>query len=666
MAMTPLPTAPSRAVPATFATLADTFVTALPQFVTDANTLQTDVVTRQSDVVARQTDVIARQTDVATKQGVASTAATNAATSATAAATSANTAINSAATSATSTTSNTVNLGSVTFAIQTGKLFSVGQTVVIASTATPTTQMVGIITASDNVGGSLTVNVTTLNGSGAYTAWTISMSGPQGSAASVNGGATRVSSATSITLTAGSTRLQAVTLTATGLSVTLPDATTLPLGGVLYVVKNEGVNPFSVRDGSGSLLCVLSTGQIGAFYLLTNGTAAGSWAVGNQSFINSNLSDTFVSTFTSLSPVNSSSSSGMVLGQLSATSYLLFQSYTTGSVAVITISGTTITIGSQVILSGPNTIFDLKVSVLSPTKALLTYVQTSGTVTQATIVTIAGSVVTIGSSISFGSGAGADVKSAPLTSTTALVTYIGGGGTTAYAVVVTATGTVPVAGTAVPLYTANALLPNFAPNPAVISSTAVLVATNISGYIATQVLSISGTTITNTSSAGLLYMISAGYPNINENYGLPISVISSTSAVLYFYSGAAPLGIVSCPITLSGLSVPTYGTLTLVSTLNPNSAAQASGMSIAQISPTKIDILITSNVNPPVVYLIPTYPLGGAWVAGLTTTLSTTSIMGASAAGCAAITQVSTGKCLSVYAGTSMTSPVAAIIESTL
>ena len=48
MAITPLPPAPSRAVPSTFSTKADAFLGALPTFVTEANALQADVNAKQA------------------------------------------------------------------------------------------------------------------------------------------------------------------------------------------------------------------------------------------------------------------------------------------------------------------------------------------------------------------------------------------------------------------------------------------------------------------------------------------------------------------------------------------------------------------------------------------------------------------------------------------
>lgn len=107
--------------------------------------------------------------DTAAVAGQASTNATNAANSA-------NSALNAPGTNATSTTSLTVGTGSQNLTIQTGKAFAVGQTVVIAYTTTPTTRMLGTITAHNSGTGALTVDVTDINGSGTQAAWTVSLS----------------------------------------------------------------------------------------------------------------------------------------------------------------------------------------------------------------------------------------------------------------------------------------------------------------------------------------------------------------------------------------------------------------------------------------------------------------------------------------------------------
>lgn len=185
MAMTTLPSAPTRANPNGFAAAADTFVSALPQFVTEANTLQTDITGKQADVAARQADIVSRQTDVTTKQTDIIARQTDVQNNQSLAAASAASAINAPGTSATSTSSLTLATGAQTLTLaQTGKAFALGQTVVVASTASPVNQMTGVITAFNSGTGALSINVTaTPLGSGTFSAWTVSLTGQQGTAA---------------------------------------------------------------------------------------------------------------------------------------------------------------------------------------------------------------------------------------------------------------------------------------------------------------------------------------------------------------------------------------------------------------------------------------------------------------------------------------------------
>jgi len=77
-------------------------------------------------------------------------------------------------TSGTSTTSNTVGAGAKTFVSQTGKGWQAGNSLVIARTSDPTTQMRGIVTSYNTGTGSLGFTSQAFDGSGTYTDWTIS------------------------------------------------------------------------------------------------------------------------------------------------------------------------------------------------------------------------------------------------------------------------------------------------------------------------------------------------------------------------------------------------------------------------------------------------------------------------------------------------------------
>lgn len=141
MAITPLPTAPSRADPTNFSTRADAFMTALPTFATECN--------------------------------------------ATAVAMTLN------ATNSTSTTSLVIGLGSKSLTVQTAKSYVVGMTVKIASTASPTNWMIGDVTAYTTGTGALVVNVLYSGGSGTIASWNVMQSvATTGNATltSINGG----------------------------------------------------------------------------------------------------------------------------------------------------------------------------------------------------------------------------------------------------------------------------------------------------------------------------------------------------------------------------------------------------------------------------------------------------------------------------------------------
>ena len=79
-----------------------------------------------------------------------------------------------ATTNSTSTTSLSIATGSKSLTlVESGKAYTIGQYVIIASTASPTNYMVGQVTSFS--GTSLVVNVTVINGSGTIAAWSISV-----------------------------------------------------------------------------------------------------------------------------------------------------------------------------------------------------------------------------------------------------------------------------------------------------------------------------------------------------------------------------------------------------------------------------------------------------------------------------------------------------------
>lgn len=74
---------------------------------------------------------------------------------------------------ATSTTSLTVGTGSKSLTIGADKGFIPGMEIVVAYTTTPTNRMTGTVTSYNATTGALVVNVTSVQGSGTYAAWSI-------------------------------------------------------------------------------------------------------------------------------------------------------------------------------------------------------------------------------------------------------------------------------------------------------------------------------------------------------------------------------------------------------------------------------------------------------------------------------------------------------------
>lgn len=164
--------------PEDFSTKALDWSIVLPGVTADINTVAGEVAAAAN---AANTSASAANTSA----GTAGTQAGNANTARVAAEAAAQTALNAPGTSSTSTTSLTIATGTQTFTTQTGKAWAVGQPVVIARTsAAATTYMQGTVTAYTSGTGAMSVAVASgaTGGTGTFTDWTISLTGPRGSA----------------------------------------------------------------------------------------------------------------------------------------------------------------------------------------------------------------------------------------------------------------------------------------------------------------------------------------------------------------------------------------------------------------------------------------------------------------------------------------------------
>lgn len=176
-----------------------------------------------------------------------------------------------------STTSLTVGTGTKTFTTDTNRLFGVGQPVVIANTANPSTiYMDGRVTAYNPSTGAMTVVVATSLGSGTLTAWTITIGGARVSATlplAVNEGGTGA-----ITGAAAQTNLgiSAVAQTLNGQTTQTLMRTT----GLGFTAVGEAL---SIAANTGAGRTALGAGVFGSSFFLTADQAAALTALGATS-----------------------------------------------------------------------------------------------------------------------------------------------------------------------------------------------------------------------------------------------------------------------------------------------------------------------------------------------------------------------------------------------
>jgi hypothetical protein len=152
-----LPTPPSANDPANFNTRADTFLAALPAFATQANTVANEIAASAQSASNFASTASAKAAEAT---GQANQAAVSAAS-----------ALSAPGTNGTSATSLTIGAGAKTFTTQTGKAWVAGQGFFLASSASPTNWMTGVLTSYNSGTGAATVQVDTIGGSGTFAAW---------------------------------------------------------------------------------------------------------------------------------------------------------------------------------------------------------------------------------------------------------------------------------------------------------------------------------------------------------------------------------------------------------------------------------------------------------------------------------------------------------------
>jgi hypothetical protein len=139
---------------------------------------------------------------------------------------------------------------------------------------------------ADNVTSSGTLNVTGINATGTPSSTTALLgNGSWGTVGGGNGGSTVTNPmSANITLTSTSNRVQVMTPSAFGYSITLPDATTITsAGGPIFILKNllrsYAAFPIKVLDSAGTNIGWVVPDYDTEVYLTSTAAATGNWVI---------------------------------------------------------------------------------------------------------------------------------------------------------------------------------------------------------------------------------------------------------------------------------------------------------------------------------------------------------------------------------------------------
>ena len=361
-------------------------------------------------------------------------------------------------------------------------------------------------------------NVLTSNG----TTWTSSTPATPNTA----GGATTTSQGTSLTLTSASNRVQNVTLTAGSLSVILPDATTLSAGGPTFIIVNNGINAFTIKQNGGILLATLLSGQSAMLEVYDVSTAAGLWLTSNKDIASSGS----VGNFT---PVTIDSTNAAF-------------PYATAPFN----NGGNVTAGSFVDC--------LK---LTSTTALLVWTRTGNKSVYGVVATNTSGVISYGSIVQIYDGS-AGGTSAVATAAAMLLSGLTTGmvfisrSVTAVAVPFSISGSTITVGTASSTFGTKGTYNNVVHSVAVLSSTIMML---VYGASASQILV--ATMTYNGASAPTLGTPTAGISVTNYGGDAPMGyIVTLTSTTLQLWYVSAANTLATRVVTSNGASAPTLGT----------------------------------------------------------------------------------------------------------
>jgi hypothetical protein len=210
-----------------------------------------------------------------------------------------------------------------------------------------------------------------------------------------------------IVLTASSSNIQRLNLTADSKNVKLPDATTMKVSKIAFELANVGSFDIGVQDFTGVLLVVLKAGGSAFLSLTSNSSAAGEWKiVGNGLVAGRILGEGFLSGASITNIWDPAASRALMplgleigtCGVLSDTLALVPVHNSSGHLYMCAVSHAVLplTIGPATAIDTSGVCRVFQIFALSATSAIVFYQIGTGTSTKAIVVSVAGTSITFG------------------------------------------------------------------------------------------------------------------------------------------------------------------------------------------------------------------------------------------------------------------------------
>jgi DNA-binding CsgD family transcriptional regulator len=363
--------------------------------------------------------------------------------------------------------------------------------------------------------------------------------------------------------------------------LTLPDATTIDEGAIMFIVQNDSGFILTLKSGGGNTLAFIDPDITAAFSLEDNATADGTWKRTFEykiSGVYPSLGDDVV--------FESASTTNVSVASLSSTQAIVCYTDTGnssyGTACILNVSVSTITPGTPVVFESAST-SNISVTKLSSTQAIVCY-QDGGNSNFGTacILDVSGSTITPATPVVFNNNGTTTYNSVTtLSSTQAIVCYRDVGNSNfGTACILDVSGSTITPATPVVYESSNVL----STSVTTLSSTQALLCYQNGGngsFGTARILDVSASTIT------------PGTPVVFESAGtinISVTTLSSTQAIVcYTDIGNSSYGT-ACILDIAGSTI-TPGTPVVFE------SASTTNVSVASLSSTQAIVCYTDNGN---------------------------------------------------------------------